>query len=118
VKVAVNYRTGGCHVAWQNTTVRFPSVVAKASLGSGLLYGYAHPTAAELPWKVAPLPNVLAPESWFLTALDLRTGRQVWSMLAGTNLGYNNNYAPVTLGPGGAAYVGTLGGLVRISDTG
>ena len=28
-------------------------------------------------------------------------------------MGYNNNYAPVTLGPDGAAYVGVLGGLVR-----
>ncbi|MCW2854553.1 MAG: hypothetical protein JWR52_168 [Marmoricola sp.] len=117
VKVAVNYRTGGCHIAWQNRTVRFPSVVAKASLGSGLLYGYAHPSASELPWTLAPVPGVLAPESWFFTALDLRTGRQVWSRLAGTNLGFNNNYAPVSLGPDGVAYVGTLGGLVRIADT-
>jgi hypothetical protein len=32
-------------------------------------------------------------------------------------LGYNNNYAPVTIGPDGSAYVGTLGGLVRIAGT-
>ncbi len=117
VKVAVNYATGGCHVAWDNTTARVPSVVAKASLGSGLLYAYTHPSAAELPWKLAPLPEALAPESWFFTALDLRTGKQVWSRLAGTNLGFNNNYAPVSIGPDGVAYVGTLGGLVRIADT-
>lgn len=118
VKVAVNYRTGGCRVAWRNTTVRIPTLVSKASLGSGLLYTYTHPSAAELPWKTPPLPGVLAPESWFFTALDLRSGRQVWSKLVGTNLGYNNNYAPVSIGPGGAAYVGTLGGLVRIADSG
>ncbi len=117
VKVAVNYDTGGCHIAWENTTARFPSVVAKASLGAGLLYGYTHPSAAELPWKLTPLPTLLAPESWFFTALDLRTGKQVWSRLAGTNLGFNNNYAPVSIGPDGVAYVGTLGGLVRIADT-
>jgi hypothetical protein len=115
-KIAVNYRTGGCHVAWVNNTARIPSVVSKASLGSGLLYGYTHPTTAELPWKLVPVPNLLAPESWFFTALDLRTGKQVWSKLAGTNLGYNNNYAPVSIGPDGTAYVGTLGGLVRIAD--
>ncbi|MFL6158363.1 MAG: hypothetical protein ACJ72D_19910 [Marmoricola sp.] len=117
VKVAVNYRRGGCHVAWANRTVRVPTLVSKASLGSGLLYTYTHPSAAELPWALAPLPAVLAPESWFFTALDLRTGRQVWSRLAGTNLGFNNNYAPVSLGRDGVAYVGTLGGLVRIADT-
>jgi hypothetical protein len=36
---------------------------------------------------------------------------------AGTGLGYNNNYAPVTIGPDRSAYVGVLGGLVRPSDT-
>ncbi|MCX6395460.1 MAG: hypothetical protein NTV23_03130 [Propionibacteriales bacterium] len=117
VKVAVNYRDGGCRIAWENKTARVPTVVAKASLGSGLLYAYTHPSAAELPWASTPLPNLLAPDSWFFTAFDLRTGRQVWSRLTGTNLGYNNNYAPVSIGPDGAAYVGTLGGLVRIADT-
>jgi len=117
VKVAVNYRDGGCHVAWWNKTARVPTVVAKASLGAGLLYAYTHPSAAELPWRTLPVPNLLAPESWFFTAFDLRTGKQVWSRLTGTNLGFNNNYAPVSIGPDGAAYVGTLGGLVRIADT-
>jgi len=117
VKVAVNYATGGCHIAWNNTTIRIPTVVSKASLGAGLLYTYTHPSAAELPWKALLLPNALAPESWFFTAVDLRTGKQVWSKLTGSNLGFNNNYAPVSIGPDGAAYVGTLGGLVRIVDT-
>ena len=53
---------------------------------------------------------------WYLTAIDWRTGRTVFSQLAGEDLGFNNNYAPVTLGPDGAAYVGVLGGLVRLAD--
>lgn len=117
VKVAVNYAKGGCRIAWENRTIRIPTVVSKASLGAGLLYTYTHPAADELPWITPPAPDLLAPESWFFTAVDLRTGKQVWSKLVGTNLGYNNNYAPVTLGPDGTAYVGTLGGLVRIADT-
>ena len=40
--------------------------------------------------------------------------RPVYKRLAGYGLGFNNNYAPVTLGPDGTAYVGVLGGLVRI----
>jgi hypothetical protein len=118
VKVAVDYVNGGCHIAWENNDVRVPTLVSKASLATGLFYTYTHPSAAELPWKALPLPNALAPESWFFTALDLRTGKQVWSKLVGSNLGYNNNYAPVSLGPDGTAYVGTLGGLIRIADGG
>lgn len=117
VKVAVDYETGGCRIAWANTKIRIPTLVSKASLGAGLFYTYTHPSAAELPWKALPLPNALAPDSWFFTAVDLRTGKQRWSRLVGSGLGYNNNYAPVSIGPGGAAYVGTLGGLVRIVDT-
>ena len=44
-------------------------------------------------------------------------GRAEYRRLAGTGIGFNNNYAPVTLGPDGAAYVGVLGGLVRIADS-
>jgi alkanesulfonate monooxygenase SsuD/methylene tetrahydromethanopterin reductase-like flavin-dependent oxidoreductase (luciferase family) len=30
--------------------------------------------------------------------------------------GFNNNYAPVSIGPDGAAYVGVLGGLLLVRD--
>ncbi|MCW2760319.1 MAG: hypothetical protein JWR85_520 [Marmoricola sp.] len=116
VKVAVDYAKGGCHIEWRNTTARIPTVVSKLSRGSGLIYGYTHPSAAELP-LTAPLPAALAPDAWFFTAFSARTGKQVWSRYTGSGLGYNNNYAPVSLGPDGTAYVGTLGGLLRIADT-
>jgi len=116
VRVDVDYRDGGCHVAWANTEVRIPSVVSKVSLATGLIYTYTHPAANELPWAGLSLPALLAPDSWFFAAYDVRTGREVWSRLAGTGLGYNNHYAPVSLGPDGTAYVGTLGGLIRIAD--
>ena len=115
-RIAVNYRRGGCHLAWDNRTARVPSVVSKASLGAGLLYTYTHPTAAELPWKGLPLGGTLAPDSWFFTAYDLRTGKQVFARLTGSGIFWNNNYAPISLGRDGAAYVGTVGGLVRIAD--
>jgi outer membrane protein assembly factor BamB len=115
VRVDVDYEHGGCHVAWSNTTARIPTLVSKASLATGLVYAYTHPSASELPLTI-PALALLAPDSWFLTAFDARTGEQVWSRFVGSGLGYNNNYAPVTLGPDGTAYVGTLGGLVRIAD--
>jgi hypothetical protein len=92
---------GGCHTAWTSNEVA-PSVVAKLSLGAGLVYTYTKGTDSHDPW--------------FLTTLDFRTGKTVYKALAGSGLGYNNNYAPVTLGPDGTAYVGTLGGLVALRD--
>lgn len=52
----------------------------------------------------------------YLTAIDFRTGETVFKRLAGFGLGFNNNYAPVTIGPTGTAYVGVLGGLVALRD--
>ena len=55
-------------------------------------------------------------DPWFLTALDFRTGATDLQALAGAGLGFNNNYAPVTIGPDGTVYVGVLGGLVSLRD--
>ncbi|HET7350663.1 MAG TPA: hypothetical protein VFJ28_06980 [Marmoricola sp.] len=117
VKVAVDYANGGCHVEWSNTSARIPTVVAKMSRATGLIYAWTHPAARELR-LLSPLAGAVPPDAWFFTAFDARTGEQVWSRHVGSGLGYNNNYAPVTLGPDGSAYVGTLGGLVRIADGG
>jgi hypothetical protein len=40
----------------------------------------------------------------------------VYRRLTGTGYLYNNHYAPISIGPDGAAYVGSLGGLIRIAD--
>ncbi|MEA2460055.1 MAG: hypothetical protein QOH90_232 [Actinomycetota bacterium] len=100
----VRFSHRGCKTAWVSRE-RAPSVVPKASLRNGLIYTYTKP----------PRPDDEV-DAWYLTAINYRTGRTVFKKLAGTGLGFNNNYAPVTLGPGGAAYVGALGGLVRLSD--
>jgi hypothetical protein len=91
-----------CRTVWESAE-RAPSVVPKVSLGNGLVYTYTKPAGTGL----------LDP--WYFTALDFRTGRTVYRRLAGEGLGHNNNYAPVTLGPDGTAYVGVLGGLVRLA---
>ncbi len=69
------------------------------------------------PARRRPRPTRFSPEAWFFTAFSARTGKQVWSKYTGSGLGFNNNYAPVSLGPDGTAYVGTLGGLIRVADT-
>ena len=96
----------GCHPLW-TSDVRSPSAVAKLSLRAGLVYTYSKPAV-----------NTTS-DPWYLTAIDFRTGRTVYSRLAGVGLGYNNNFSPVTLAPGGrVAYVGALGGIVRFADSG
>ena len=109
-RVDVNPR-GGCMVRWLSM-VRAPSVVAKLSLATGLVYTYTKP-----PDCCSPTPNPPSgADPWYLTAISFRSGATVFSRLAGVGLGYNNNYAPVSLAPDGAAYVGVLGGLVEFRD--
>jgi hypothetical protein len=93
----------GCHSVWRSA-VRAPSVVPKLSLAAGLVYTYTKPKRND------------AIDAWYLTALDFDTGKRVYSRLAGTGFGYNNNFAPVTITPNGTAYVGVLGGLTRFRD--
>jgi hypothetical protein len=95
-------RRDGCRTVWTSKEAA-PSVVPKLALGAGLVYTYTKTTDSHDPW--------------YLTALDFRTGRTIFKARAGSGLGYNNNYAPVTLGPDGTAYVGTLGGLVAMRDS-
>ncbi len=90
-----------CRTTWTSNEVA-PSVVPKLSLANGLVYTYTKP------------PRTDGLDAWYLTALDFRSGRTVYRRLAGTGFGFNNNYAPVTLGPDGTAYVGVLGGLVEL----
>jgi hypothetical protein len=104
-RVDVDRDGRGCHKVW-HSDVRAPSVVPKVSARAGLVYTYTKP------------PREDDQDAWYLTALDFDTGKSVWHRLSGEGLGYNNNYAPVTLAPNGTAYVGVLGGMVKFRDAG
>ena len=101
-RVDINADGHGCSLVWHSDE-RAPSVVAKLSLATGLVYTYTKDAGD-------------AADPWYLTALDFATGETKWKQLAGTGVYFNNNYAPVTIGPDGSAYVGTLGGLVKLRD--
>ena len=103
-RVDIDADGNGCQAVWQNRTERSPSAVAKMSLANGLVY-------------IVSQVRKGASNAWYLTALDFRTGEPVFKQRYGTGFGHNVNYAPVSLGPDGAAYVGVLGGLVRIADS-
>jgi hypothetical protein len=93
----------GCRSVWRSQEIA-PTVVPKLSAANGIVYTYTKD----------PQPD--GQDAWYLTALDFRTGRTLYKRLGGEGLGHNNNYAPVTLGPDGTAYVGVLGGLIGLRD--
>ena len=96
---------GDCRVRWTSSE-RVPSTVSKMSLADGLMYAYTKD------------PGPGSTDAWYLTAISFKTGVTLWKRLVGTGLGYNNNFAPVTLGPDGTtAYVGVLAGLTLVRDT-
>jgi hypothetical protein len=91
----------GCRTVWHSDEVA-PSVVPKLAAGSGLVFTYTKPPSAN--------------GAWYATAIDYRSGETVYRRLAGAGLGFNNNFAPVTIGPDDIAYVGVLGGITRFAD--
>lgn len=93
-----------CYEVWYSTEISC-TPVPKMSLASGLIYLYTK------------YPRDDRIDAWYFTAVDFETGDTVYRFLTGTGIGYNNNYAPIALGPdGGIAYVGTLNGLIAVRD--
>ena len=99
-RIKVKRGLRGCRTVWRSDEIA-PSVVPKVSARTGLVYTYTKP------------PGTMLEDPWYLTALDYRTGETAWKRLAGDGLGFNNNYAPITIGPGGRIYLGVLGGMVK-----
>jgi hypothetical protein len=100
VRVDLDANGNGCHQVWLNSNESAPTVVSKLALANGLVYSY----------------TTDANGHWYWTALDDRTGTLVYKVLAGTGVGYNNNYAGISISPGGTEYVGTLAGIIALRD--
>jgi hypothetical protein len=103
-RIRIRRRGRGCVKVWRSDE-RAPSAVPKLSLRTGLIYTYSKP------------PREDDTDAWYFTAIDFRSGRTTFRRLTGTGLGYNNHYAPVTIGPDRTAYIGVLGGMVSVRDT-
>lgn len=99
----VDVREGRCSLAWTSDEIA-PSAVAKVSWATGLLYTYTK------------RPTWTGVSAWYVTALDVRTGRTMWSLRTGTGTLLNNDRAAISLAPDGALWVATMGGLVRVRD--
>lgn len=103
-RVDLDERGTGCHVVWESKEIS-QTTVPKLSLGNGLVYLYTK--RPDAPWWT---------DAYYLTAVDFRTGETVYRARTGVGLGYDNHWAPVTIGPDGTAYVGTLRGLLAVRD--
>jgi hypothetical protein len=105
-RVDVKPDLSGCRLVWTNSVVRAPSVVPKLSTKTGLIYTYAQD------------PNAVGGQTWSWVGIDARSGRTAFRVPAGDGLLANNNYAGIALGPGGTAYLGTIGGIRALRDGG
>ncbi|KQQ39554.1 hypothetical protein [Nocardioides sp. Leaf307] len=97
---------GECVERWSTDLVA-PSAGAVVSPVTGLVY---LPTKRRSWWGA---------DAWYLTAVEAATGHTAFGVRLG--LGplvdpADPTGSPVALGPDGAAYVGTRGGLVRVRD--
>ncbi len=92
-----------CRRGWTSEQVS-PSAQPVLSRRTGLLYTLVKPAGF--------------PDTWNLAALDWRTGAVRFAALAGEGLGFNSLGGAMVLGPDGAAYAGTFGGVVRFADDG
>ncbi len=97
----------GCELAWENNAVSSPSAVPKVSLASGLVYVYTRDDS-----------NPADLHAWYFTAIDVETGEVVFKQLSGVGWLFNNHYGSISISPDGSAYIGIMGGLVKIKDSG
>ena len=102
-RIDIREDESGCDIVWTSPE-RSPSTVAKLSAASGLAYFYSFALQDD------------GERIWYLMALDADTGETAFKVRTGSGRNFDNNWAPVTLGPDGTAYIGTLRGLAAIRD--
>jgi len=101
--VRVDVVGGKCVVRWTSDQAA-PNAGPRLSRANGLLYGYTKRRS----WWGA--------DAWYLSAVDVRTGRAVFSVRTGLGPLLDSHYGEVAIAPDGSAYVPTLGGMVRVRD--
>jgi hypothetical protein len=91
----------GCRTVWKSQEIS-PSTVPKLSLANGLIYAYTKPAGL--------------PDRWYVTTLNFRNGKTVWSRLIGTGDLFNVHYAGLAISPNRVLYSGVLGGTIALAD--
>ena len=100
-RIDVREDESGCDVVWTSDLV-VPSVVPKMSSENGIAYFYSFEEFGD------------GEQLWSLVGLDFDTGDEVLRIPTGVGSGFNNNWAAITLAPGGVAYIGSMGGTIQI----
>lgn len=95
-----------CKTVWTSNEAS-QTVVPKLSTADGLVYLY---TREPIPGQ----PDTA--QAYYLTTVSFATGATVRKVLTGTGRNYNNNYAPINIGPNGKVYVGVLAGIISVGD--
>jgi hypothetical protein len=94
-----------CNTVWTNNSIRMVGV-PKLSVYNGLIYAYDY--------KKGPGSD----DGFYFTGVDFHTGQTVFQRLVGRGSSFNS-YGTINLGPDGeSAYMGVLGGIVRVLDSG
>ncbi len=102
-RVNIREDESGCDPVWEKPH-KNPSSVVHLSTSTGLLYAYT----MELDADDEPL--------WSLSAIDAQNGSLAFAVPVGRGKRFDNNWAPLTLGPDGTAYVGVTTGMISIWD--
>jgi hypothetical protein len=103
VRIDIREDESGCDTVWSSAE-RSPSIVAKLSTATGLVYAYTFQ------------PQENGENAWYLTALDPDTGETVFKILTGAGSQFDGNWGAITLGADGTAYLSTLKGMVAVWD--
>lgn len=95
-----------CKQIWRNS-VESSNVLPKLSLPDGLLYVYTYEKVQDNEYDY----------DWFLTTVEFETGEVAFNIPTGRGAEYANFGQPLSIGPDGGAYLGTMRGLICVRDT-
>jgi len=103
MRIDIREDESGCDVIWRSKE-RSLSVVPKLSAANGIVYLYG--------------PDILEDgnNAWYLKGLDFETGETVFKIHTGVGQFFDNNWAPISIGPDGTTYVGSFKGIMAIRD--
>jgi hypothetical protein len=92
-----------CAEVWRSPE-KSSQMLPKLSLSNGLLYIYTYEQRTDGVYD------------FHLTTVEFETGETAFSIPTGSGRDFANFGQPLVLGPDGAAYLGTMDGLLRVAD--
>ena len=102
-RVDIRKDESGCDIVWHNPDVR-TNAVPKLSTHTGLIYYHGQDTSE------------LDTDAYYMKAVSMKTGKPVFDVLAGTGPYFSGGGLTTTIGPNGAFYQATGGGIYKIQD--